>query len=568
MKNLKIGVRLGITLFAVLFLTAVITFVGTLRISEVADSTEVMVNANLTESLAQEWLAGTNANAIRTFANVKSTDPEDQAYFEKEMKAQSAEISKIQKELEPLVATEEGKRLLGMIAERRKEYIATRNAILDIKEQKGEAGQYEVSALANEKLIPMINGYVGSIKDLVSFQKTISKNAHQTVLDIEESSKNTMIAIGLLAFAVGAVLAWLLARSITAPLNYAVSVARTVAAGDLTTNIEVKSKDETGQLLQALKDMNNSLVGIVGQVRNGTDTIATASGQIAAGNQDLSSRTEEQASSLEETASSMEELTSTVKQNADNARQANQLAQAASDVAVKGGEVVSEVVHTMEDINEASKKIVDIISVIDGIAFQTNILALNAAVEAARAGEQGRGFAVVASEVRSLAQRSAAAAKEIKELIGNSVEKVENGSKLVEQAGDTMEEIVSSVRRVTDIMSEIMAASQEQSAGIQQVNQAITQMDQVTQQNAALVEEAAAAAESMQDQAARLTSVVATFRLDGSAHMEALAAPKAAPAIANRPAVKALPAKPASSKPAAPNARPAPAGHDGEWEEF
>jgi methyl-accepting chemotaxis protein len=568
MKNLKIGVRLGITLFAVLFFTAVVTLVGILRLSDVADSTNVMVESNLKESLAQEWMAGTAANAIRTFANVKSTDPDDIAYFEKEMKSQSAQISKIQKELEPLIASEEGKRLLGVIADKRSEYIATRNSILAIKKEKGEAGQYEVNALANEKLIPIIDAYVGAIQNLVDFQKTISKNAHQGVLDIEESSRKTMIAIGLLAVAVGSVLAWLLARSITVPLNYAVSVARTVAAGDLTKEIEVKSKDETGQLLQALKDMNSSLVGIVGQVRSGTDLISTASGEIAAGNQDLSSRTEQQASSLEETASSMEELTSTVKQNADNARQANQLAQVASDVAVKGGEVVSEVVHTMEDINEASKKIVDIISVIDGIAFQTNILALNAAVEAARAGEQGRGFAVVATEVRSLAQRSAAAAKEIKELIGNSVEKVENGSKLVEQAGATMEEIVSSVRRVTDIMGEIMAASQEQSAGIQQVNQAITQMDQVTQQNAALVEEAAAAAESMQDQAARLSSVVGTFRLDGSAHMAALAAPKAAPAIANRPAAKALPAKPASSKPAAPSTRPAPAGHDGDWEEF
>jgi methyl-accepting chemotaxis protein len=270
------------------------------------------------------------------------------------------------------------------------------------------------------------------------------------------------------------------------PLGHAVTVAETVAAGDLSAQIVVESRDEAGQLMHALREMNASLAKVVGEVRMGTELIATASGQIASGNQDLSSRTEEQASSLEETAASMEELTSTVKQNADNARQANQLAVSASEVAVKGGSVVSQVVNTMGSINASSKKIVDIIGVIDGIAFQTNILALNAAVEAARAGEQGRGFAVVASEVRSLAQRSAAAAKEIKTLIGDSVEKVEEGSKQVAEAGRTMDEIVGSVRRVTDIMGEITAASQEQTSGIEQINQAISQMDQVTQQNAAL----------------------------------------------------------------------------------
>jgi methyl-accepting chemotaxis protein len=313
--------------------------------------------------------------------------------------------------------------------------------------------------------------------------------------------------------------------------------------------------------------MNASLVNIVGQVRTGTDTIATASRQIAAGNMDLSSRTEQQASSLEETASSMEELTSTVKQNADNARQANQLAVTASDVAVKGGSVVSEVIDTMASINEASKKIVDIISVIDGIAFQTNILALNAAVEAARAGEQGRGFAVVASEVRNLAQRSAAAAKEIKGLIGDSVEKVAVGSKLVEQAGATMEEVVASVRRVTDIMGEISAASQEQRAGIEQVNQAIVQMDQVTQQNAALVEEASAAAESMQEQAAGLSQAVSIFKLDGMRAAVATAKPREkklenspTPKVAVKPAV--IPTQHAKSRLAAPGAA------SGEWEEF
>jgi methyl-accepting chemotaxis protein len=308
---------------------------------------------------------------------------------------------------------------------------------------------------------------------------------------------------------------WLV-RAISKPLDEAVKIAGAIAAGDLSAHIVVRSQDETGRLMQALKEMSESLVAIVTKVRSGTDTIATASSQIAAGNLDLSARTEQQASSLEETAASMEELTGTVKQNADNARQANALAASASEVARKGGAVVGKVVATMASINASSKKIVDIIGVIDSIAFQTNILALNAAVEAARAGEQGRGFAVVAAEVRSLAQRSAAAAKEITALIGDSVDKVNVGSALVGEAGSTMDEVVASVRRVTDIMGEITNASQEQSAGIAQVNQAIAQMDAVTQQNAALVEQAAAAAESMLDQAGTLSEVVGVFRLDAS----------------------------------------------------
>ena len=368
--------------------------------------------------------------------------------------------------------------------------------------------------------------------------------------------------IGLLVgiVAVGMLLALWVARSVSRPLIEAVGVARQVAAGDLTAQVVVKSQDETGQLMQALKDMNASLQSLVGQVRSGTDTIATASSQIAAGNQDLSSRTEEQASSLEETASSMEELTSTVKQNADNARQANTMAQTSSSIAIEGGKVVSEVVGTMASINESSRKIVDIIAVIDGIAFQTNILALNAAVEAARAGEQGRGFAVVATEVRNLAQRSAAAAKDIKVLIGDSVEKVEAGSKLVDQAGRTMDDIVASITRVTDIMSEITAASSEQSAGIEQVNQAIAQMDQVTQQNAALVEEAAAAAESMQEQAASLSAVVSVFKLDVAG---ATASRPRAPVTVKAPAAVTPAAAPRQLASTARRAAPV-----DEWESF
>lgn len=331
--------------------------------------------------------------------------------------------------------------------------------------------------------------------------------------------------------------AWFVARKIKEALDQAIAASKRIASGDLTAHIEVKSKDETGELLGSLAEMNEGLARIVGEVRNGAESIATATEEIAAGNADLSQRTEEQASALEETASSMEELTSTVKQNADNAQAANQLAINASGVAVKGGEVINRVVTTMESITDSSKKISDIIGVIDGIAFQTNILALNAAVEAARAGEQGRGFAVVAAEVRSLAQRSAAAAKEIKALIEDSVGKVQDGSRLVEEAGRTTQDIVTSIKRVTDIMAEISAASLEQSSGIEQVNTAITQMDDVTQQNAALVEEAAAAAESLEEQAQQLVQVVARFTLESSPKAQAPAEKrKAAPLAAKQKA--------------------------------
>ena len=339
--------------------------------------------------------------------------------------------------------------------------------------------------------------------------------------------------LGSLAAVVAGVL---VSRSITRPLSEAVETARSVAAGDLRTTITIRSDDETGQLLLALKEMSSSLNRIVHQVRGGAETIAVASDEIARGNLDLSSRTEQQAGAIEETASSMEELTSTVQQNADNARQASQLAVSAVDVAARGGKVVEQVVGTMASINESSRKISDIIGVIDGIAFQTNILALNAAVEAARAGEQGRGFAVVASEVRNLAQRSATAAKEIKALIGESSQCVEAGNRLVGEAGVTMSEIVDSVRRVMDIMGEISSASQEQGAGIAQVNGAIGEMDATTQQNAALVEEAAAAAQSLRDQTLALTEVVSVFKLDDTDGRAAPSLPAAAPRA--RPALR------------------------------
>ncbi len=440
------------------------------------------------------------------------------------------------------------------------------------------AGAGNDAAAAEAKLSEFNKWFKVVEKDMAVSSNLIESSSEALRVENEKAAwTGNLVLLGLAAggCAVLLVLCFFLARGVLKPLGgepaYATAIVKRIAAGNLGEEIAISQGDD-GSLLASMKDMQEKLSGTVRQIHETVDTITTASGQIAAGNADLSQRTEEQASSLEETASSMEELTSTVKQNAENAKQANQLAASASDVAVKGGAVVSEVVGTMSSINESSKKIVDIIGVIDGIAFQTNILALNAAVEAARAGEQGRGFAVVASEVRNLAQRSAAAAKEIKALIGDSVDKVGAGTKLVDRAGKTMEEIVSSVKRVTDIMSEITAASQEQSAGIEQVNQAITQMDEVTQQNAALVEEAAAAAESMQEQAQNLTQAVSVFKLSQD-EARAPAAPKAERPVAS---VSKLPVRKGAARAAVAKAAGKPAlrkianakGGNGEWEEF
>jgi methyl-accepting chemotaxis protein len=404
------------------------------------------------------------------------------------------------------------------------------------------AGQLEIArAVQLSQVTSHQRIYAASLDKLGRFHDQLVASASKEGEQASRTAGMVMIilsvAAGILAVLVGL---WI-NRSITRPLNKALEIAKRVAEGDLTSVVEVESDDETGRLLKALKDMNRSLAKTVDQVRHGTRTIAVASRQIASGNADLSARTESQASSLEETASSMEELTTTVTQNAENAQQANQLVISATDFAIKGGQVVGEVVETMGSIKNSSRKIVDIIGVIDSIAFQTNILALNAAVEAARAGEQGRGFAVVAAEVRSLAQRSAGAAKEIKTLIADSVSKVDAGSKLVDQAGKTMEEIVNSVMHVADIMKEITAASREQSAGIAQVNQAIVQMDAMTQQNASLVEQAAAAADSLQDQALTLTDAVSVFKLKTQVRTASVQQP---PIVVLRDQVRPLSSRP------------------------
>jgi methyl-accepting chemotaxis protein len=424
------------------------------------------------------------------------------------------------------------------------------------------------------------NDSQAAIQKDVDFQTKGADAAYQSSQSVYSATRNLVIALVAVSIAVGSWLAWAITRSITAPVSEAVRLAERVASGDLTSTIKSESGDEIGQLLRAMTGMTESLVKVVSNVRAGSEGVATASAEIAQGNQDLSGRTESQASSLEETAASMEELSSQVKHNADNARQANQLAVSASTVAVKGGEVVGRVVDTMKEINDSSRKISEIIGVIDGIAFQTNILALNAAVEAARAGDQGRGFAVVASEVRSLAGRSADAAKEIKSLINASVEKVEQGTALVDEAGTTMTEVVSSIRRVSDLVGEISSASSEQAAGVAQVGEAVTQMDHATQQNAALVEQMAAAASSLRSQAGELVETVAAFKLGANDTVVRTtvraSTPKAAPpkGVERRftPKVSAktkpVDAKPMSLPKPVVSAKAASTASDDNWETF
>ena len=473
--------------------------------------------------------------------------------IESARKAISERLDKLKGE----ISSEKGKALVATIAENRSRYVAVQDKFLGLMDSNKVD---EAKAMLVADLRTVQNAYLESVGNMIKFQVDLM-NASAVETDREVSTmKVELIGVILVSLALAAFLAIWIIRAVTKPINQAVEIARSVAAGNLSTQFEAHGTNETAQLLHALNDMQSSLVKVVDNVRQGSESVSTASAEIAQGNNDLSARTEQQASALEETAASMEQLSATVKQNADSARTANQLAMSASTVAVKGGEVVAEVVDTMKGINDASKKISDIISVIDGIAFQTNILALNAAVEAARAGEQGRGFAVVASEVRSLAGRSADAAKEIKSLISTSVERVEHGTALVDNAGATMTEVVSSIKRVTDLMGEISAASTEQSQGVMQVGEAVMQMDQVTQQNAALVEEMAAAATSLKSQAQELVQTVAVFNL-GDSHRTAPARARA-PALHNSPssfkaaAPKKLatssPPKPAAFKPKAP----------------
>ncbi|MEN2673117.1 methyl-accepting chemotaxis protein [Herbaspirillum huttiense] len=508
-NNLKIAKKLILSFAAVIILTVILGIFAIRELKAVNQaSTDMATNWLPTIKAAQSIQASLPRMRISELQMITAATPAEREDALKAIKSRLDILAKQRATYEAQISEAEEKLAYEKFSKSFAAYLEIDKKLAEIS---GAGKEEEARAIFKGDSNKTFRSMLESMDEIIKINDAGSMRSDQTASDVFNSARAWII--GLLAAIVVIAFGLAVARAVSRPLNEAVSVAERVAQGDLTVDIRSDSKDETGMLMHSLRAMNDSLNKIVSEVRYGTDAITTASQEIATGNLDLSSRTEEQAGSLEETASAMEELTATVKQNADNARQANQLAASASDVASQGGEVVGQVVQTMEGITESSNRIADIITVIDGIAFQTNILALNAAVEAARAGEQGRGFAVVASEVRSLAQRSASAAKEIKQLIDDSVQKVGAGSQLVERAGATMSEVVASVKRVTDVVAEISAASSEQSTGIEEINRAITQMDEVTQQNAALVEEAAAAAQSLQDQAGRLSQVVSVFKI-------------------------------------------------------
>jgi methyl-accepting chemotaxis protein len=571
-NNLKLGVRLSVGYAGLILLTLVVGLFSINRLGVVNEATAQLA----TQVLPATRDLGTvraELNAVRR-AEAMLSVATSQEIIDREVKSLTTAkgaAGEAWKSFQTATTTDDGRALVAAIGPRLDAYRAALAHTLELA-KKGDIASASVAYQGDSRTA--FSALMEAVDKCVDYQTKQADAAYKASQDTYQLTRN------LIAFVMGAVVLvgiWLGRRvtlAITTPIAEALRLARTVSSGDLTAKVNIERRDEIGQLLTAMAEMNGSLSQIVGDVRKATDSIATGSGEIAAGNADLSQRTEQQASNLQQTAASMEQLTVTVKNNADSAQQARQLSEVAQDAALKGGRVVGNVVATMGQISESSKKISDIISVIDGIAFQTNILALNAAVEAARAGESGRGFAVVAAEVRSLSQRTASAAKEIKSLIGTSVERVEQGSAQVDEAGCAIEEIVTQVKRVHDLVGEISAASLEQTAGLGQINDAVLQLDKVTQQNAALVEESAAAAESLRHQAEGMAQTVAKFRLDGESASVARAAPApvASPArpVAMHATAHALAAAPRRSVTAEPKVTPiAPSPtRDDEWETF
>ncbi|MBV8471649.1 MAG: MCP four helix bundle domain-containing protein [Burkholderiaceae bacterium] len=507
---MKISTRLNLGFAAVIAVVALLAALTAWRIQDVSAASRRMEKQTELLAMAGQWQGDVRQNSTRSLAAAYADGPGMLDFFKDAMAATSAKTTATQKAFLAQVEDEATRARVDKVGEIRKKWLVMRDQINQLKAGGRDA---EARERVKNELQPATDAYIAAVQDLLD---GLIADMHAAADDVRHQFRELYVAgaLMLLAVVVVAVLiSWNLSAGVASGVAVACRAADRIGGGDLLYRESTQRSDEIGQLLQSLVGMQDSLARVVSNVRHGSESVASASSEIARGNQDLSARTEEQASSLEQTAASMEELGATVRQNADNAQQANQLAQSASQVAEQGGQVVAQVVDTMRGISDSSRRIADIIAVIDGIAFQTNILALNAAVEAARAGEQGRGFAVVAGEVRTLAQRSAEAAKEIKTLITDSVERVERGTSQVDRAGQTMNEIVTSIRRVTAIMTEISAASTEQSAGVGQVGEAVTQMDRVTQQNAALVEQMAAAADSLSHQARQLVESVSVFKV-------------------------------------------------------
>ena len=578
-NNLKLGHRLALGFGLVMSLMAALTLAAYVGLSDTNDDLHSIADNTVPSLQVAADLKSTSLNLRRfEYNHLVSEDPSRLLVLEADIAKHQADLLQTFKAYEPLISGDEERALWQEAQADALRYVSQWGAIQALSGQIGGAGK----SVAEERLTGPSREYFEQLQAKLDKLWAFNVNhADQVKKESAVSYRQVLLAVLVLAAAAmvfGLLAAVLITRSIVRPITDAVGIADHIASGDLTQKIVVSGRDETSQLLTAMQKMQQALGTLVSSVRQGAEGVATASAQIAQGNQDLSSRTEQQASALEQTSASMEEMGSTAQQNADNARAASQLAASASSVAVQGGEVVGQVVSTMREIQHSSQKISDIIGVIDGIAFQTNILALNAAVEAARAGEQGRGFAVVAGEVRTLAQRSAEAAKEIKQLINASVERVEQGTTLVDRAGSTMQEVVQSIQRVTDIVGEISSASQEQNAGVNQVAEAVTSMDQTTQQNAALVEESASAAASLQQQADQLLKSVSVFRVNGGASMPVHkpASVSKAPAPARAPAHQPTPQSPARALRPAPANPPAPipktpttgAGASDDWESF